>query len=92
MTPNITTLDKVKRVETVLKECNDKAKYKFKVRRTKEQYNSKKLYCLTIVGKVHIEFLEQDIVEAIQEFFRVNNYEGQIQHTSQHNFKMYFPK
>ena len=87
----LTTLDKIKRVETVLKECNENAEYKFKVRRTKEQYNLNKLYCLTIVGIVHIKFLDEYTKDAQNEFWKLNNNEGQIHTTSQHNIKMYFP-
>jgi len=87
----LTTLDKVKRIESILNKCNEKARYKFKVRRTKEQYGSNRVYCLIINGRgLHIKFLDEYTKDAQNEFWRLNNYEGQIHTTSQHNIKMYF--
>tara|TARA_R100000963_G_C4637253_1_gene101161 strand:+ start:416 stop:718 length:303 start_codon:yes stop_codon:yes gene_type:complete len=90
---NIILLGRVKKIEKLLNECNENSEYKFKVRRTKEKSHnqSDKGYCITIIGVTHIDFLEIAVVNAINEFWRLNKQMGQVVVTSQHNLKLYFP-
>jgi len=91
--PNLTILNKVKRIEKILNVCNENSQYKFKVRRTKEKLNDQvdKVYCLTIIGITHIDFLEIAVADVINEFWKINEQMGQVFNTSQHNLKLYFP-
>ena len=84
----MTSEQKVKEITALLNECNKESKYKFKVRKSREQYVSTKLYCLTIVGRTHVGLLEEAIQKASKRFWELGG--GQIHHTSQHNLKMWF--
>ena len=84
----LTVVEKVLIVQKLLKECNEEAEYKFKVRRTREMYVTSKLYCLTVVGRTHVKLLEDSIEKATTKFWQMGG--GQIHHTSQHNLKIWF--
>lgn len=87
----MTTKEQIKEVVAELNKCLPKAKAKscgYKVRVGRETYVSSRVNCITIVGKCHVENLEQHTLSAINKYFSFGN--DAIQHTQQHNIKLFF--
>tara|TARA_R110002153_G_scaffold106481_1_gene245795 strand:+ start:150 stop:596 length:447 start_codon:yes stop_codon:yes gene_type:complete len=90
-THTMTTKEQINQVVAELNKCLPNAQAKscgYKVRVGRETYVSNRVSCITIVGKCHVENLEQHTSKAIDKYFSFGN--DAIQHTMHHNIKLFF--
>jgi hypothetical protein len=85
------TEQQIKSIVLELNKClpnAKKAQCGFKVRVGKELLVSSKVKCITIVGRCHVELLEK-VTQSALDMYASFGYDS-MQHTIQHNIKLFF--